>query len=80
MEVTEADICERFGWTFDEMDNQDQDRVFASFAMQNIRDVVGRIKNWLDRSGKTHISQRDMEVYGKILDAEKEINNANGSS
>ena len=79
VELTETDICERFGWTFQQLDNEDQDRVYAGFAMQNIRDSVSRIKDWLDRSGKAHIGNQDMEVWGMLMDAEKELKgNKNG--
>ena len=74
-ELTEADICEHFGWTFSQLDEEDQDRVYTSFALQNVRDIINRIRSWLEHGGKSPLGYRDMELYGKILDAEKEITN-----
>ncbi len=71
-EVTEADIAERYGWTFTELDNEDQDRVYAGFSGQNIRDCVNRIKGWLESGGKSKLSQSDMNVYGMMLEANPE--------
>ena len=79
-EVTEGDICERFGWTFTELDEQDEDRVNLVYSLQNVRDRVDRIKAWLSSVGKTPIDATDMKLYQKIVDAESEIKNANGSS
>jgi len=71
-EITETDICERFGWTFTELDNEDQDRVYTAVALANIRDCVSRIKQWLSSSGKSHIDERDLEIWGVIMKAEKQ--------
>lgn len=72
LELTEADIAERFGWTFTELDEEDQDRVYNSFALQNVRDAVDRIKQWLANFGKMRISQSDLVVYGMVQRAEAE--------
>ena len=74
--MTEADICQRFGWTFSELDNEDQDRVFTSFMLQNLRDSSNRIKDWLDHRGKVHISDHDLEIFQMLMDAEKEVKDA----
>ena len=76
MEVTEADICQRFGWTFTELDEQDQDRVFASFMLQNLRDSANRIKQWLEHSGKDQISEHDLEIYEMLSKAMREVEDA----
>lgn len=73
-EATEADIIERYGWTYDELDNEDQDRVYTGFAIQNVRDSADRIRTWIDNTGKTSISRHDLELYGMLLDAEDECN------
>lgn len=72
LELTEADIAERFGWTFSQLDEEDQDRVFNAFALQNVRDAIDRIKQWLANFGKIRISQSDLMVYGMIQRAEAE--------
>lgn len=77
LETTEADIAERYGWTFTELDNEDQDRVYAGYAGQNIRDAIDRIKGWLNSGGRGTLSDRDMRVYGMIVAAEKEITGGN---
>ena len=74
-ELTEADICERFGWTFSQLDEEDVDRVFTAFAMQNVRTYLQEIKSWLDHVGKTHISEQALRMYGRILEAEREVDN-----
>ena len=68
-EVTEADIAERYGWTFTALDNEDQDRVYAGFAGQNIRDCVNRIRHWMENGGKSKLSEQDMSIYGMLLEA-----------
>lgn len=73
LELTEADIAERYGWTFTQLDAEDEDRVYNSFALQNVRDAVDRIKSWLASVGKMRISKHDLSLYGMILDAEKEV-------
>ena len=75
-ETTEADICERFGWTFTQLDDEDQDRVYTAVSLANVRDCVNRIKQWLGSGGKTGIDNRDLEIYGKLVEAEKKIDNA----
>lgn len=71
-ELIEADICEKFGWTFAELDEQDQDRVYAGVVLQNIRDSIQRIKNWVDTLGRTHISNDDMELWGTLMKARRD--------
>ena len=74
-EIIEADIAERFGWTFSELDNEDVDRVYTGFALQNVRDSVSRVRSWLDHAGKIHLNKDDLELFGNILDADKELSN-----
>ena len=74
-EILEADIIEKFGWTFTELDNEDQDRVYRAITLQNLRDGVSRIKSWLDNHGKIHISGKDLEIWEFIQEAKKENGN-----
>mgnify|MGYP001589399993 FL=1 len=80
MQVTEADIAERYGWTFDELDEQDSDRVYEAFALQNIRDSISRIKHWVGSQGQGSLSNEDMVIMKACIDADeelrKELNNA----
>ena len=76
LEITEADLCERFGWTFTQLDEEDQDRVYRAVTLSNMRGAVDRIKTWLDHQGKIHISGKDLEIMGMLWDAEKESDNA----
>ena len=73
-ELTETDIIERFGWTFSELDNEDEDRVYTGVGLQNIRDSVNRIRGWVSGGGKGHIGNEDLELWGELMNAEKELN------
>ena len=50
--------------------------MFATFMLQNLRDSANRIKDWLDRRGKAHISDHDLTIYQMLSDAQKELENA----
>ena len=69
--MTEADIVERYGWTYDELDNADVDRVYRGYALQNIRERTGRIKAWLTSGGKVQLTEDDLQFYQRILEAKK---------
>ena len=73
VEATEGYICERFGWTFSQLDEEDIDRVYTSTSLMNIRGALDRIRAWLDSVGKIGISKQDLETYKMVLDAEREI-------
>ena len=73
--LTEADLIERYHWTYDELDNADEDRVYTGAALQNMRDTIHRMKDWLSRSGKgSPVSRDDLDLYGLMIEAEKELN------
>ena len=74
MQVTEADIAERYGWTFAELDEQDADRVYEGFVLQNIRDSVSRIKHWVGSQGHGgSLSNEDMKIMKACIDADEEL-------
>lgn len=73
MELNEADLIERYGWTYEQLDNSDEDRVYLGIGLQNMRESIRRIKDWLRHVGKYEMDQRDMDLYGMMLDAEKEL-------
>lgn len=47
--------------------------MYSAIAGQNIRDCLDRIKGWLESGGKARLSERDMEVYGLIVESEKAV-------
>lgn len=69
--LTDIDLCERFGWTLDELDTQDESRVMPGLRLANIRAAIQRVRKAIDGGGLP--SGDDLEVYGW---AEKVANDA----
>lgn len=71
--MTEADILERYGWTYDELDCSDEDRVYRGVALQNVRDSIANIKGWLASVGRGSLSEHDLRIMTLLAEAEKEM-------
>lgn len=70
----EGDLCERFHWTFTELDSQAEERVIPAVFLMNIRDSLRRINAFLESHGRIKPSDRDFELYDyarKLAEAEK---------
>src|SRR3972149_12009361 len=70
-ELRDLDICERFGWTLDELDRQDMARVMPAISAQNTRRALQRNNLFLESSGKIKPSEEDLAVYAWVRDLMK---------
>jgi hypothetical protein len=70
--LIDAQICERFGWTFTDLDQQDEVRVSRAVQMMNIgrayEDVVSAIRQHRIEG----LSAGHWQIYKMIRDADKE--------
>ncbi len=59
-----GDLCERFGWTFNELEEEDESRVMRAVMLMNIRDSLRRVQ----RSMEQHVlpAESDLEVWGMV--------------
>ena len=65
-ELRDLDLCERFGWTLGELDDQDMARVLPGIVAQNVRASLSRLNTFLGTLGRVPPSKDDMEVYGWV--------------
>ena len=63
-ELSETQLCERFGWTFTQLDAEDEPRVREGVALSNIRAALGRVQAFLETQGAFHPSESDWEIWG----------------
>lgn len=60
-------LCERFGWTWSELDEQDMTRVLPAVTAANIRDSLQRVRGWADSAAAgrhpAHPSESDMRAW-----------------
>jgi hypothetical protein len=45
-------LCERFGWTWTELDEQDDSRVLPAVTAANLSAAAARIPAWLNSAGQ----------------------------
>lgn len=68
-------LCERFGWTWDELDEQDMTRIFPAVAAANIRDALARVRQWADLAAAgrkpPHPSDADMRIWSAAQKAKQ---------
>jgi hypothetical protein len=68
-------LCERFGWTWDELDAQDESRVLPAVSAANIAAAAGRISTWLAAAGQgSKVAQppaADWKAWKLVQDAKK---------
>lgn len=48
----EVALCERFGWTWQELDEQDEARVMAAVGAANVRDALLAVERWTLAKGR----------------------------
>ena len=41
-------LCERFGWTFSALDEEDMTRVYPAVGAANMRAALQRVQQWAD--------------------------------
>lgn len=75
--IIDASLLERFGWTLQELDEQDESRLFPAVGAMNIADSLRRTLGWMDRAGQgdKHApkpSKRDMQIWADVHAAAKE--------
>lgn len=50
-ELVDVSLCERFGWTWTELGEQDEAQVLPAVAAANVSAALGRVKAWLNAAG-----------------------------
>lgn len=70
-------LCERFGWTWTELDEQDDARVLPAVAAANVNAALGRVKGWLEAAGAGgkvgRPSEGDWKMWKAAQDARKNV-------
>ena len=57
-------LCERFGWTLEELDRQDMTRILPGIAAEYVRHALLRVRAAIDRFELPN--QEDFELYSQI--------------
>lgn len=69
-------LCERFGWTWAELDEQDEAQVLPSVAAANVSAALGRVKGWMEAAGAggriAQPSAADWKMWKAAQDARKQ--------
>lgn len=68
-ELVDVAIAERFGWTFDQLDEQDLTRLMPDLYADSIAASLGRVNAFLDSVGKLQPTTRDWVNYKVAIDA-----------
>ena len=67
MDVT---LAERFGWTFAELDEQDDTRVLPAVSAANIHAALSRVAGWRNAAGNGQKvplpNERDLAIWGDV--------------
>ena len=75
-EIIDVVLAERFGWTWQELDEQDMSLVLPAVSAANIHAAVKRVHHWLDVAGAGHQipmpSPDDMKILAAVKAAQKE--------
>lgn len=66
--LTDGRIAERFGWTFDQLDQQDESRVMIAIQMMNIHDIYERVMRAVMSHNTDSISEDDMKIWQLVTD------------
>ena len=62
-------LCERFGWTFTELDEQDMARVLPAVGASNVAAALRNVNAYLDSNGRMKPTAHDMTMYQIAKDA-----------
>ena len=63
-------LCDRFGWTLTELDEQDMSRVLPAVSAANIHAALARVRGWGQAAGRGQKvappSEHDLTVWGDV--------------
>ena len=59
----EIDLWERFGWTPDELDTQDESRILPAVQAANLRQRLSNVIAFLESGGRVKPSEKDLELW-----------------
>ena len=62
-DILAVELCERFGWTFTELDEQDMPRVLRGVAAANLRAALGRVTAYVETHGKLKPTEGDFKLW-----------------
>lgn len=62
-EILAVELCERFGWTFTELDEQDMGRVLRSISAANLRTALGRVTAYVETHGRAKAAESDFTLW-----------------
>ena len=63
-EIRDVQLCERFGWTLEELDGQDMARVLPGIAGEHVRHTLMRVRAAIDRFELPN--REDFELYSQV--------------
>lgn len=63
-EVCDVQLCERFGWTVSELDEQDMARILPGIAGEHVRRALLRVRDAIDRFELPNPD--DFELYSQV--------------
>ena len=63
-EIRDVQLCERFGWTLEELDTQDMARILPGIAGEYVRHTLMRVQAAIDRFELPN--QEDFELYAHV--------------
>jgi len=69
-DLVEGRLVERFGWTFDELDGQDEGRVLRTVSVLNLADGYMRVMRAIEKHRPLSAPPGDWEMYKQIRNAE----------
>ena len=61
--LTEGQIIDRFGWTFDELDQQDSGRTFQTVAMMNYAKMYREVFSAVEKHSTGSLSSAHWDVF-----------------
>ncbi len=64
--LAELDLAQRLGWTLSELDEQDTGRVLPALILQDKRDALLHVKQFLETQGKIKVNEDDLTVYEEV--------------
>jgi hypothetical protein len=69
--LLEGRLCERFGWTFDELDQQDSGRTLQTVSMMNIAKLYPEVLAAVSQHTTDRLSADHWNAY-KLMDSLKQ--------
>jgi len=61
--LAEGQLCERFGWTFEELDQQDSGRTFQTVAMMNISALYKEVLSSVHKHSTASLTDAHWDAY-----------------